>query len=87
MADLRGMKEEVYGTNRMVLNTETVVFTPWHIAQFKMAMFGFADFGLIGDNGNIFKNNFLCDGRAGDSDQERTLDFQYDQHPFGRSPE
>ena len=53
-----GMKEEVYGTNRMVLNTETVVFTPWHIAQFKMAMFGFADF-MIGDNGNIFKNNFM----------------------------
>ena len=60
MADLRGMKEDVYGTNRMVLNTETVVFTPWHIAQFKMAMFGFADFGLIGDNGNIFKNNFYA---------------------------
>ena len=60
VADLRGMKEEVYGTNRMVLNTETVVFTPWHIAQFKMAMFGFADFGLIGDNGNIFKNNFYA---------------------------
>ena len=25
-----------------------------------MAMFGFADFGLIGDNGNIFKNNFYA---------------------------
>ena len=59
VADLRGMKEEVYGTNRMVLNTETVFFTPYQPLGFRIALFGFADFGLIGYSPNIFKNDFF----------------------------
>lgn len=58
-ADMRALEEDVYGINRMVLNTETVVFTPWQVAQFKIAGFFFADFGLLGNSGNIFKNNFF----------------------------
>lgn len=58
-ADMRALEEDVYGTNRMVLNTETVVFTPWQVAQFKIAGFFFADFGLLGNSGNIFKNDFF----------------------------
>lgn len=58
-ADMRVLEEDVYGINRMVLNTETVVFTPWQVAQFKIAGFFFADFGLLGNSGNIFKNDFF----------------------------
>lgn len=58
-ADMRALEEDVYGINRMVLNTETVVFTPWQVAQFKIAGFFFADFGLLGNSGNIFKNDFF----------------------------
>ncbi len=52
-----------------------------------MAMFGFADFGLIGDNGNIFKNNFYATVGLGIRIKNEHLIFEYDEHPFGRSPE
>ena len=48
----------MYGTNRAVLRSETVVFTPWDIYRFKMAMYGFADVGTIGYRGNLFRNRF-----------------------------
>lgn len=57
-AELRGLDESVYGTNRAVVRSETVVFTPWDIYRFKIAMYGFADAGLIGDRGNLFRNRF-----------------------------
>lgn len=52
------LKEDLVGTNRMVLNTETVFFTPYQPLGFRIALFGFADFGLLGRDANIFKNNF-----------------------------
>ena len=56
---LQALKEHVTGTNRMVLNTETVFFTPYQPLGFRIALFGFADFGLIGYSPNIFKNDFF----------------------------
>ena len=56
---LQALKEYVTGTNRMILNTETVVFTPYQPLGFRIAVFGFADFGLIGYSPNIFKNDFF----------------------------
>lgn len=55
---LQALKEYVTGTNRMILNTETVVFTPYQPLGFRIAVFGFADFGLIGYSPNIFKTIF-----------------------------
>lgn len=55
---LQALKEHVTGTNRMILNTETVLFTPYQPLGFRIALFGFADFGLIGYSPNIFKNEF-----------------------------
>ena len=49
---LQALKEHVIGTNRTVLNTETVFFTPWQPLGFRIAFFGFADFGLIGRSPN-----------------------------------
>ena len=57
-AELRGLGEEIYGNNRLVVNSETVVFTPWHLYQFRFALYGFADLGILGYNGNLFKNGF-----------------------------
>lgn len=56
---LQMLKEYIIGTNRMVLNTETVLFTPYQPLGFRIAFFGFADFGLIGYSSNIFKNDFV----------------------------
>lgn len=55
---LQALKEHVIGTNRMILNTETVLFSPYYPLGFRIAFFGFADFGLIGYSPNIFKNEF-----------------------------
>ena len=56
---LQALKEHVTGTNRMLLNTETVIFSPYQPLGFRIAFFGFADFGLIGYSPNIFKNDFF----------------------------
>lgn len=55
---LLAMKEPLLGTTRMVVNTETVVFTSFQPLGFRFAFFGFADFGLIGYSPNVFKNGF-----------------------------
>lgn len=55
---LRLLSEHPYGTNRAVLNTETVVFTPYQPLGFRIAVVAFADFGLLGFSPNIFKNRF-----------------------------
>ena len=56
---LQMLDESMLGTNRMILNTETVLFTPYQPLGFRIAFFGFADFGLIGYSPNIFKNDFV----------------------------
>lgn len=56
---LRALDEYQIGTTRMVLNTETIIFTPIQPLGFRFAFFGFADFGLLGYHANVFKNNFF----------------------------
>ncbi len=56
---LQALKEYVIGTNRMILNTETVIFSPYQPLGFRIAFFGFADFGLLGYDANIFRNDFF----------------------------
>lgn len=58
-ARLRGLREDVYGCHRLVGTSETVVFTPWKIHEFRFAMYGFADLGLIGNDMNLFGNRFF----------------------------
>ena len=57
---LQALDERILGTNRAVLNTETVFFTPWQPLGFRIAFFGFADFGLIGYSPNAFRNDFFA---------------------------
>lgn len=56
---LQALDQHITGTNRMILNTETTVFTPYQPLGFRIAVFGFADFGLLGYSPNIFKNEFF----------------------------
>lgn len=56
---LQALNEYAIGTNRMILNSETVLFSPYQPWGFRLAFFGFADFGLLGYDSNIFKNEFF----------------------------
>lgn len=56
---LQTLREHITGINRAVLNTETVIFTPYQPLGFRIALFGFADFGLLGNSANLFKNEFF----------------------------
>ncbi|PKQ61499.1 hypothetical protein BZG01_19100 [Labilibaculum manganireducens] len=57
---IRGFsKEDVTGTQKLVLNLETVAFTPYTLGGFRFAFYSFADMGFIGSNKkNILKEKF-----------------------------
>ena len=58
-SSLQGIRRKgVSGRTRLILNTETVVFTPIYFYGFRFVFFGFGDFGWIGDNKRAFKNDF-----------------------------
>ena len=56
---LQSLKEYAIGTNRLAINTETVMFTPIQPLGFRFAFFGFADMGLLGNAANMFQNKFF----------------------------
>jgi hypothetical protein len=53
----RGRPGITHGRERAVVRTETVVFTPWEPIDFRIALYGYLDAGLIGENRNIFRND------------------------------
>lgn len=57
---IRGFsKEDVIGTQKLVLNLESVAFTPYTLGGFRFAFYTFADMGFIGSNNkNILKEKF-----------------------------
>lgn len=55
---IRTLKDVDAGINRWSLNTETVLFTPYQPWGFRITLFGFADFGLLGQADNPLQNNF-----------------------------
>lgn len=57
---LQALREDATGITRAVLNTETVIFTPYQPLGFRIALFGFADFGTLGYSPNLFKNEFFA---------------------------
>lgn len=56
---IRALNEDLWGTSRIVLNTETVLFSPYQPLGVRLTFFGFADFGAIGYSPNIFRNPFF----------------------------
>jgi len=57
---IRGFNSAIaMGKQRLSLKFEHVVFLPRQFYQFNLALFGFADFGIIGSNNNfIFKEDY-----------------------------
>lgn len=45
------------GLTRLVLNTETIFFTPYEPLGFRTVLFGFVDAGLLGMHANVFRND------------------------------
>ena len=54
LLDRRGL----YGTNRLIVNTQAVFFTPLQPLGFRFAVVAFTDIGLLGNDPNIFRNRF-----------------------------
>lgn len=57
---LHALEEHLTGINRLVVNTESVYFTPYQPLGFKVAVFSFCDVGVIGYDDNIFRNDPFC---------------------------
>lgn len=55
---IRILEGRYSGIQRVALNTETVVFTPFQPWGFRFTCFGFLDMGFIGRSHNPFKNPF-----------------------------
>ncbi len=55
---IRNLDDVDEGISRLCLNTETVLFTPYQPLGFRITLFGYADFGLLGSNFNPFRNSF-----------------------------
>lgn len=82
---LRTLREDVTGINRAVLNTETVFFTPYQPLGFRIALFGFADFGLLGRHANPFRNEFFASFGIGVRIKNERLIFSAIQLELGFS--
>lgn len=82
---LRTLKEDIMGINRMILNTETVFFTPFQPLGFRFAFFGFADIGLLGRNANPFNNEFCASFGVGLRIKNERLIFSTIQIQLGFS--
>lgn len=54
----RSIREHILGQHRAVINTESVIFTPWQPLGFRIALFGYVDAGWLGFDPNLFANNF-----------------------------
>lgn len=80
---LQALREYVTGINRAVLNTETVIFTPYQPFGFRIAVFGFADFGLLGYSPNLFKNEFFTSFGVGIRIRNERLIFKAIQIRLG----
>ena len=51
------VNDSARGTQKLIINWETVSFTPFYLAGFRFAVFGFADFAYIGSTLQwVFKN-------------------------------
>ncbi len=62
---IRALDYRPPGRVRSLVNTETVVFTPYKPWGFRLTFFGFADFGSIGYKDNLFRNPFFASFGAG----------------------
>lgn len=82
---LRTLHETASGLSRTILNTETVLFTPYQPLGFRIAVFAFADFGLLGPHANPFRNEFFSSFGLGIRIRNERLIFSAVQLELGFS--
>jgi hypothetical protein len=59
-------KDRLEGIQKLSLNLESTLFTPWYLYGFKFAVFGYGSMGWVSENNTIFdKNRFLASIGAG----------------------
>lgn len=85
---IRGFdKESVTGTQKLVLNLESVAFTPYTLGGFRFAFYSFADLGFIGSNSKyIFKEKFYYGVGVGVRLNNENLVFKTIQFRFAFYP-
>ncbi|MDP8226886.1 MAG: hypothetical protein P9L89_04515 [Candidatus Celaenobacter polaris] len=78
MQDIRGFDDtKARGLQRLVINFESVAYTPWDLVGFRFAMFGFFDIGFIGKaNSNIFTDKSYVGFGAGVRMRNENLVFK-----------
>jgi len=78
MQDIRGFDDtKARGQQRLIINFESVAYTPWDLVGFRFAMFGFFDIGFIGKaNSNIFTDKSYVGFGAGVRMRNENLVFK-----------
>ncbi len=71
------------GLNRMLVNLESVYFSPIYFYNFRFAFYAFADMGWLGDNYAVFDNDFSMTAGAGVRIKNDRLIFTSFQFQFG----
>jgi hypothetical protein len=63
LSGIRGFQSDsIHGAQRFVASFESVCFTPYYLAGFRFAVFGFADLGWIGASNKLIFNYPLYSG-------------------------
>ncbi len=84
---IRGLNSTILrGTKKLALNWETLVFIPFQPIGFQFAFFGFADFGLISQEKNVFKGDFYTGFGLGLRIRNDNLTFNTFQIRLGYYP-
>lgn len=84
---IRGLNSTwLRGTKKLALNWETLVFIPFQPIGFQFAFFGFADFGLISHEKNVFKGDFYSGFGIGLRIRNDNLTFNTFQIRLGYYP-
>jgi hypothetical protein len=71
------------GLNRMTINVESVYFSPVYFYNFRLACYIFSDMGWLGDDYNVFANNFHLTAGLGLRIKNDRLIFTSIQLQFG----
>lgn len=71
------------GTNRLIMNTETVLFTPIYFYGFRFVFFAFGDMGWIGNKPFVVENEFFSSVGVGVRLKNERLNINTIQLRFG----
>ncbi|MBS3768091.1 MAG: hypothetical protein KGY75_08240 [Candidatus Cloacimonetes bacterium] len=85
---IRGFNDaDLYGNQRLVANFETALFAPWDLYGFHFAFFGFYDAGFIGEDIDVFDNNFESGFGLGLKIRNNYLAISFIQFRIGYHPQ